>query len=148
MAKALADMQSIFWGGNRRIREAASVPFRSIYSRDTGDNAVALVKGALMKIAMFSAHLPASLLPRPFGKFGPPGAAWGPFEFKHSGSDPLQFEPSVNFNDLADIALRKFQRQDGSLDVDGKAGMATLHRLDEIVRNLDSLPPQVGIGAQ
>jgi hypothetical protein len=85
---------------------------------------------ALKKIAFGSHLLPERLLPKPFGPYGPPGAAWGPFY----GGLRNEFGP------IEDYAVRLFQSQSGNLEVDGKAGIETLHRLDEIVCYLEQLP--------
>jgi hypothetical protein len=81
---------------------------------------------ALFFIESFPFPLPARFLPRrePNGNvFG-----WGPF------FGGLRNE----FGSIEDSTVKKFQRQAGDLVEDGKAGIETLKRLDEIVLFLEA----------
>jgi hypothetical protein len=116
---------------NKRLKEAGNLPFHSITSRDSGNPAIKELKNALKLIAEQSPFLPTRLLPRPFGPNGPPGVAWGPF-----------FGKGTEFDEIAAFMVQTFQRQAGNLKVDGKPGVKTLHRLDEILLHIESLPPR------
>jgi hypothetical protein len=111
-----------------RLKEAGNTPFHSMSERDDGSTAVVILNDALADIASGSPFLPNRLLPRPFGPNGPPGVAWGPFF-------------NIQSNTLDPVNIRRFQRQAGDLDIDGKAGMQTLNRLDEIMVHLETARP-------
>lgn len=123
------------WSGNKRIREAGTVPFRSLHTGQSQDNdmgePVKILSQTMKFIELHSNQLPSRLLPHPFGPNGPPGVQWGPFDI------PLGAE---SFSDRLRIAVEKFQKQAGDLDIDGKAGRQTFHRLDELMVFFESNP--------
>ncbi len=115
-----------------RLKEAALVPFRSLQmglDSDTVDLSVSNLEANLRFIQKHFASLPAKHLPVQRSTNEPP-RAWGPFEFS-----TIQFEQD-NFNEKTFFAVRRFQEQAG-LKVDGKAGIKTLGRLDEIIKFMD-----------
>jgi hypothetical protein len=82
-------------------------------------------------IQKHSDELPNSLMPHPNGPDGPVGAEWGPFP--HLDDDERQGD----FGSPTEDAVIRFQHQAG-LDVDGFAGIDTLHQLDPIVAFLEA----------
>ena len=123
------------WGGNKRINEAASMPFRSMHTGQYGDSdmgePVQILSQTLKYIELHSYQLPARLLPHPNGPQSPPGIEWGPFDISTTAE---------TFSELLRVAVMKFQKQAGDLDVDGKAGMNTFRRLDELMVYLENVP--------
>jgi peptidoglycan hydrolase-like protein with peptidoglycan-binding domain len=120
---------------NKRCQEAGSVPFRSLRMGrpPTLDEAVAngRLQGALSHLQASSFKLPTRLLPRA-GPNGPP-TNWGPFVFG------IENMPPPRFGRMTDIAVKKFQTQ-ANLEADGKAGMATMQKLDQLLVELQKLP--------
>ncbi len=115
-----------------RLKEAALVPFRSLQmglDSDTVDLSVSNLEANLRFIEKHFASLPEKHLPVKRSTNEPP-RSWGPFEFS-----TIQFEQD-NFNEKTFFAVRRFQAQAG-LKVDGKAGIKTLRRLDEIIKFMD-----------
>ena len=126
-------LKARMWDGNTRNVEAASVPFRSMQIATDFNPSVANtnLEFALKRIEDRSSNLPPRFLPRPFGPDGPPGAQWGPFVFPD--------DVSGFYSGLMDQAVRLFQRQAGLVS-DGKAGIQTFARLDEILVAIEGLP--------
>lgn len=115
-----------------RLKEAALVPFRSLQmglDGETVDFSVSNLESNLRFIQKHFAGLPAKHLPVQRST-NEPLRAWGPFEFS-----TVQFEQG-NFNEKTFFAVRRFQEQ-AALKVDGKAGIKTLGRLDEIIKFTD-----------
>ncbi|MDQ6787420.1 MAG: peptidoglycan-binding protein [Acidobacteriota bacterium] len=115
-----------------RLREAAAVPFRSLQTGIDGepdDLSVGHLQGGLGSIADNSVQLPRKHLPVARATNEPP-RFWGPFEFS-------SFEEG-KFQETTFFAVKRFQQQAG-LKTDGKAGIKTLERLDEILAFLDTL---------
>jgi hypothetical protein len=124
------------WSGNKRIKEAATVPFRSLHTGQFQDadmgEPVKILSETLKFIELHSHQLPTRLLPHPNGPNGPPGIQWGPYDI------PIGAE---SFSDRLAIAVAKFQKQAGDLDIDGKAGRQTFARLDEFMVFFENMPP-------
>jgi hypothetical protein len=115
-----------------RLQEAAVVPFRSLQmgiDRDSDDFSIRNLQSGLRRLASNFNNLPAKHLPKQRAT-NEPLRSWGPFEFSASQIDEESFEIKTFF------AVRRFQEQAG-LKVDGKAGIKTLRRLDEIIKFLD-----------
>lgn len=115
-----------------RLKEAAIVPFRSLQMGIDGnadDLSVSNLEAGLRTIERNFGNLPAKHLPVPRAT-NEPLRSWGPFEFTTNLRD------DGNFNENTFFAVRRFQEQ-AALKVDGKAGIKTLRRLDEIVDFLD-----------
>lgn len=128
-------LKATFWQDLRRLQEAASVPFRSLHFGG-GDNeeVVTRYQQVLESIQTFSFLLPDPLLPHPKGKNGPPGVQWGPF---------IPLDRRGFFGTFTQLNTMRFQRQAG-LQVDGKAGMLTLPRIDELLVFLEQNVPSLG----
>lgn len=127
---AVKSLKSALFKGSPRIQKAASVPFKSIKYGER-DMAVQYLMMVLRDIERHSSALPNSLMPRPSGPFGPPGTHWGTF----------RLEPDIyssNLTNSGEYSISLFQKQAGNLEVDGKAGMETIQRLDEIQFYLES----------
>jgi murein L,D-transpeptidase YcbB/YkuD len=119
-------------GTCERLKEAALVPFRALQmgiDSNTDDSSVTNVEVNLITMARAFTSLPAKHLPLQKSTNEPP-RAWGPFEFTTNPFD------DGNFNEQTFHSVRRFQEQAG-LKVDGKAGIKTLRRLDEIVKFMD-----------
>ena len=115
-----------------RLKEAAIVPFRSLQmgiDGDADDLSVGNLEAGLRTLERNFGNLPAKHLPVPRST-NAPLRSWGPFEFTTNSRD------DGNFNENTFFAVRRFQEQ-AELKVDGKAGVNTLHRLDEIIKFLD-----------
>lgn len=115
-----------------RLKEAALVPFRSLQMGIDGDSidlSVSNLENGLFQIEKNFTSLPAEHLPVRRSTNEPP-RSWGPFVFS-----TIQFEQG-NFNEKTFFSVRRFQEQAG-LKVDGKAGIKTLRRLDEIIKFMD-----------
>ena len=115
-----------------RLKEAALVPFRSLQmglDGDSEDLSVSNLESNLRAIERNFSNLSAKHLPVPRST-NEPLRSWGPFEFS-----TIQFDQG-NFNEKTFFVVRRFQEQAG-LKVDGKAGIKTLGRLDEIVKFMD-----------
>ena len=115
-----------------RLKEAALVPFRSLQmglDSNTDDRSVGNLEVNLSAIERAFTNLPAKHLPVQRSTNEPP-RSWGPFEFTTNPFD------DGNFNEKTFFAVRRFQEQAG-LKVDGKAGIKTLRRLDEIIKFMD-----------
>jgi hypothetical protein len=110
-----------------RFTEAATVPFRSLHMGrlHTREESLAVnrLQTFLQDLQSSSALLPTRLLARRT-PFSPP-TFFGPFNF---GNESVQ-GGNPQFGRQTDLAVRRFQEQVGTLDVDGKAGMQTLHEL-------------------
>src|SRR6266480_4442736 len=119
-----------------RIQLAASVPFHSMQmGRDGGTDSITRLQGALIELELFNNLLPPKHRPvGPLGASGPPSAGWGPFEVEGFERQQQQFGFTTQ------LAIQRFQRQAGmrGSDVDGKAGIQTLKRLDEITTFIDA----------
>lgn len=125
-------LRAPFWGGfisQDRLNQAAGTPFRSIHiaSGDNGKDAVAAIHGALELIANNSILLIFPFMPKEDGD----GLRWGPYSINASETVDLSFGTTT------DRAVQKFQRQAGLL-ADGKVGLDTFARLDEMLVDLDS----------
>lgn len=119
--------------GSVRMQEAAGVPFRSLQmgiDSNPDDGTVADFQDGLKEIMLRSLQLPRKHLPVQRSTNEPP-RSWGPFEFS-------SFEDG-KFQETTFFAVKKFQEQAG-LKADGKAGIKTLGRLDEILFFLQDLP--------
>ena len=115
-----------------RLKEAALVPFRSLQmgiDGNTDDRSVGNLEVNLKAIERNFTSLPAKHLPVQRST-NEPARSWGPFDFTTNPFD------DGNFNEKTFFAVRRFQEQAG-LKVDGKAGIKTLRRLDEIVKFMD-----------
>lgn len=115
-----------------RLKEAALVPFRSLQMGIDGDSedlSVSNLESNLNSIERNFNNLPAKHLPVKRST-NEPLRSWGPFVFS-----TVQFDQG-NFNEKTFFAVRQFQEQAG-LKIDGKAGIKTLRRLDEIVKFMD-----------
>jgi hypothetical protein len=113
------------WRDVRRLQEAASVPFRSLHFAGGDEEfVVQKLQRALLFLEENSNRFPDRFLPHPFGPDGPSGVQWGPFDF----DDPRETFYGVRTG----FSVIKFQKQAG-LKPDGKAGMQTLPRIDEIL---------------
>lgn len=115
------------------MQEAASVPFRSLQTAidsNPDDGTIADFQDGLKEIMLRSHQLPAKHLPVQRST-NEPSRFWEPFEFSPFEDGKLQ--------ETTFFAVRRFQEQAG-LRVDGKAGIKTLGRLDEILVFLQSLP--------
>lgn len=115
-----------------RLKEAAIVPFRSLQmalDSDPDDLSVSNLVSGLKTIESNFGNLPAEHLPVPRST-NAPLRSWGPFEFT------VSFRGDVSFDVKTFFAVRRFQEQ-AELKVDGKAGVKTLGRLDEIIKFLD-----------
>jgi hypothetical protein len=129
---------------NKRIREAGTVPFRSMRwgrEEDEGTTAVLIVQLALRNIELNSWYLPPHLRPR--GKWnGKRPKFWGPFLISKEEMEKRSYDRWTH------NAVLVFQGQDG-LKADGKAGIQTLTRLDEIVYWLENhAPPEISEGVR
>jgi hypothetical protein len=119
--------------GSVRMQEAASVPFRSLQTgldSNPDDGTIADFQDGLKEIMLRSNQLPKKHLPVQRATNEPP-RIWGPFVFS-------PFEDG-KFQETTFFAVKRFQEQAG-LKVDGKAGIKTLGRLDEILVFLEDLP--------
>lgn len=125
-------------GSDARVREAATVPFMSMQmGKDIDTFAVALLQASLKQVEVSSWFLPPRLLPRSRVNGKRVDFRWGPFLFERDELDKRVYGGGTL------TAVCKFQRQDG-LEVDGKAGMITLGRLDEILHYIEhTAPPDV-----
>jgi len=113
------------WANVRRLQEAASVPFRSLQFGGGDDEfVVQKLQRALLFLEENYSRFPDRFLPHPFGPFGPPGVQWGPFDF----DDPRETFYGIR----TAFSVMKFQKQAG-LRSDGKSGMQTLPRIDEML---------------
>jgi len=128
-------LQARQWGRNPRINLAATTPFQSMHTGQYGDSdtgePVQILSQTLKYIELHSYLLPPRLLPHQYGPQSPPGIQWGPFEISTEAE---------SFSELLRLAVMKFQKQAGDLDVDGKAGMNTFRRLDELMVYLENVP--------
>ena len=116
-----------------RVREAANKAFQSMQlGLDTGRFAVTLVQTALKRIEFDSSKLPAQLRPRlKFDDDTRPGLQWGPFFIADDERQGRVYGGDTH------TAVVRFQRQAG-LDLDGKAGINTLTRLDKILHFVEN----------
>ena len=114
------------WKDIDRLQRAAGIPFHSMQmGQDGGTEAVFQLQGGLVEIELFNFFLPPRLKPvRVFSPFS--ANDWGPFEFDGFERQQRQFDITTH------LAVRKFQFQAG-IDPDGKAGMQTLTKMDEIL---------------
>lgn len=113
-----------------RIKEASSVPFRSLQMGldsdiASEDSSVMNLESGLFVIEKFFNELPPKHLPVKRSTNEPP-RSWGPFEFSTFNPEQGDFNPKTF------LAVKRFQEQAG-LKSDGKAGIKTLQRLDEIL---------------
>jgi hypothetical protein len=116
----------------KRLNQAASVPFHSLHlaSKDNGSSAVTALQAALKRIQDNSARLLFPFFPDPQVA----GFQWGPFNIAKEDRDNAAFGTST------DLAVQKFQKQ-ALLKVDGKAGMETLGKLDDMLAFLEIPAP-------
>jgi hypothetical protein len=119
--------------GDARVREAAGKPFQSMQlGLDTGRFAVTLVQTSLKRIELDSPKLPAQLRPRlKFDDDTRSGLQWGPFFI------PDDERRGRIYGGDTHTAVVRFQRQAG-LAIDGKAGINTLARLDEVLHFVET----------
>src|SRR5262245_57994870 len=112
-----------------RYEEASTVPLRSLHmgraQTPAESKAVQLMQERLQFVAKWWHRLPSRLMARR-GPNSPP-SAYGPFFFGH---EEKFFENLARFGRLTDLAVKQFQEQAG-LEVDGKAGINTLGKLNE-----------------
>ena len=126
-------LKSRDWKDIDRLQRAAGIPFHSMQmGQDSGTEAVLQFQGGLIIIELHNFALPPRLKPVRT-RFSPFSInEWGPFQFDG-------FERSQNqFGFTTHLAVRRFQSQAG-IDPDGKAGMQTLARMDEILVFIDNL---------
>ncbi len=116
-----------------RVREAATKAHQSMQlGLDTGRFAVTLVQTSLKRIELRSSILPAAL--RPGVKFDNdtrPGLQWGPFFIAEDERQGRVYGGDTH------TAVVRFQRQAG-LVLDGKAGINTLTRLDQVLHFVEN----------
>jgi hypothetical protein len=107
-----------------RAAQAAREPFHSLKQGNVGDG-VHQLQLALFNIQEHSDSLPPELRPVKVGTY---------FVFFCGDEFSSQtFGPHTNFS------IQAFQTQRGGITVDGKAGVDTIPRLDEIVFFLESI---------
>lgn len=144
MAPTRTDLKAKFWNDfadRPRVKLAATRPFHSIHlaSKDNGTSAVAAIQKALIKIQLNSPQLVGSFFFLPDPEVS---RQWGPFNIADSELDQEAFGTST------DQAVQKFQEQ-ADLTVDGKAGMDTLGKMDDMLAFLEipftPLDPRLGV---
>jgi hypothetical protein len=136
--KRRQDLKASFWNkfeDRKRVKTAATTPFHSIHlaSKDNGSSAVTAVQQALIQIQLNSPRLVASFFFLPDLDVS---LTWGPFNIEDAELDQAAFGTST------DRAVQKFQEQ-ADLDPDGKAGMNTLGKIDDMLAFLETpITPQ------
>lgn len=126
------------WRIVTRLQRAASVPFQSMHMgrKDMDGTSIGKLQQALKIIERESDRFPDRLLPHAGGPSAPPGIKWGPFDFFfEDGEDPGTVGPVFAGN--TDLSVRIFQKQ-ANVESDGKAGMETLAKMDELLVFLGS----------
>jgi peptidoglycan hydrolase-like protein with peptidoglycan-binding domain len=129
---ARSELKAKFWNqfaDRKRIKQAATTPFHSIHlaSKDNGTSAVTAVQKALIQIQLNSPQLVASFFFLPDLEVS---RQWGPFDLADAELDQDDFGTST------DQAVQKFQAQ-ADLDVDGKVGLDTLGKMDDMLAFLE-----------
>ena len=133
-------LKAKFWQDHWRANQAANVPFHSLRAKpwntdDTG--AVSLLQFALIRIEKASPRLAPKDLPTGLGYKGGP---WGRFFLDSTDENDMDGFKVGTYDWPTEGAVTKFQREAG-LEVDGRAGMNTLHRLDKVLLAVEKLSP-------
>jgi hypothetical protein len=131
-------LKAQFWNDykpNARLDQAANVPFQSLnmgrQAADEGSLAVRALHDALFRIQANSSRLLFPYFPDPTVA----GNQWGPFDI-----DSNEYA-NASYGNTTRLAVQKFQQQDATLAVDGKAGMKTFGRLDDMLAWLEMPAP-------